>query len=98
MADDHACQPVRTGPAPDVVPRRNGKERARVIVESVGVVQPSSFHHLLEKSLHAVHAVMEPPRWPKAHRGIVPAQRRKHAPVSVIIELITDNGMPWFVV
>ena len=63
------------------MPRRKGRQCARVVDEPSEVVRPRRLRHPVEEAVDARRAVVEPPGAAEQHRGIVPRERRKLAAV-----------------
>ena len=67
--------------ARNVMPRGDGEEGARVVVEADGIVKARGFCGGAAEAQHAFRAVMEPPRRAQAQAGIVAGERREFAAV-----------------
>ena len=70
----------------EVVPRRNGAESARVVVEPRSLVDRGRFGCLLAKPPHPFHRIVEPPRGAEAHRGVVAREGRELAAVRRFVQ------------
>src|SRR5258708_30160115 len=62
-----------------IMPPRDRQERARIVIETHGIVEARGFGHLLSETQHSFFAVIEPPRRTKSEAGIMPGETR-HLP------------------
>src|SRR2546422_9842475 len=77
MARHEPREIVRVDAARQIVPGGNRAERAGVIVEAGGLVDPSGLRGALAEAPHAFDRVVEPPGRPEAQGRIVAGERRQ---------------------
>ena len=70
LSDQFRQMPTIDAPR-DIMPGRNRKKRARVIIETTGVIKPGSFKHRALVSQHAFNTVKKPPRGTEAQTRVV---------------------------
>ena len=75
-----------------IMPRGNGEERARVVIEAHGVVEARRLRGLLAETHHALGTVKEPPGRPQAQAGIVAGERRQLAAEGRLIQREQNDG------
>src|SRR5256884_1759126 len=86
VARDQARQEVRVGAPRQIVPGGNRAERARVVVEAGGLVDPRGLRGALPKAAHAVQGVVKPPGRPEAPGGLMPGELRPLPAVGGLVE------------
>ena len=95
------CHPLREeaaiDPPRDIVPRRDGEEGARIVVEADGVVEPGRLGRHLAKPAHALRSVVEPPGGAEPQARVMPGQRRKLARIGAFIQREEDDREPGLV-
>src|SRR5690606_23123015 len=69
-----------------IMASRNRQERARVVVESDGVVEAGCFGGVLAEAQHAFRAVVEPPGRTELQRRVMSCERRQLTAVHRLIE------------
>ena len=92
VTNSQTRQPIGRCASPHIVPRRDGAEGTRVVVEACRVIQSRRFHDLIEVTRHSVQTVVEPPWRTEFQRGIVSGQRSEFARVGGFIEREQDQG------
>src|SRR5215468_17074 len=70
MFDHQLRQICRIYSPRDIVPRRNGQESSRVVVEPHRIVEAGGLGHPSAETHHPFRTVMEPPRWPESQARI----------------------------
>ena len=78
-------------PASYVMPRRNGKECARVVVKSNSVVETSRLCCGFTEAQHSLRAVVEPPGWPKFETRIMPGKWGQFSAVCGFVQSKQDD-------
>src|SRR5215471_2768301 len=86
VLDRKRCKKTAVDPARDVMSCGNRQERARVVVESDGVVKARRLGCQLAKAQHSLRAVVEPPGRAQLENRIMPRQRRQLARIRRLVE------------
>ena len=86
MTRHEAREEVRVGAAGQIVARGDRAERARVVVEAGGLVDPRGLRGVLSKAPHALQGVVKPPGRAEAHGGIMPGEGRQLPAVGGLVE------------
>ena len=90
-------QPVAAHASPDLVSRRDRRERARVVDESGGVGEPADRRCGVEEAADADGAVEKPPRRAENERRVVAGKRRQLARERALVEGVGDEREPGIV-
>src|SRR5437016_1289134 len=91
LARHEPGQPVAAGAPPDLVPRRDGWEGARVVDEPGGVREPADRRRRVEEATHPRGAVQEPPGRAEEERRVVAGERRQLAAERALVERVGDE-------
>src|SRR5579862_9738899 len=75
MFGDQAREPDAINAAGNIVARRDGEERTRVVVEPHRIVEARSLGDIFAEAEHAFRTVEEPPRRAQAEAGVVSGER-----------------------
>src|SRR5581483_10050545 len=88
---DAARKPPGRAPAPEVVPRGERGQCARVVHEAGEVANSGRLDDAVEKAVDAERAVVEPPRAAEQHCRVVAGERRELAAVRALVESEEDQ-------
>src|SRR6478672_6182226 len=77
MPGYEAGEPVGIDASRQVMPRRNGAEGARIVVEASRVINAGGLSRALAKPLHAFDGIVKPPGRAESQGGVMPGQRRE---------------------
>src|SRR5262245_21303252 len=86
MTRDEASEKVRVDATREIVARGNRAERACVVVEARGVVDPGGLRDLLAVARHAIDRIVEPPRGAESHGWVVTREWRELPRVRRLVE------------
>src|SRR5690349_1330056 len=91
MLGHEAGEEGAVDPAGDVVPRRDRKEGAGIVVEADGIEKAGSLGGHLAEAPHPFRAVVEPPGRAELQARIMAGQRRELAGVDALVQREQDD-------
>src|SRR5262245_64484127 len=94
MPGDEPRQKVCVDTSRQIVSGGNRAKRARVVVETCGIVDPGSLRDLLAVPRHAVDRIVEPPRRTESHGWIMTSEWRELARVRRLVERKQEQREP----